>query len=76
MTILWPIDPVSGHPLSIESTAAAVWLKPSRDPSDLDIETSLGINVVDPSYPVGAVRRYGAMPDPRMAPSDENNIQL
>ncbi len=33
MTILWPIDPVSGHPLSIEIASTAVWVKAQQPPS-------------------------------------------
>ncbi len=70
MTILWPIDPVSGHPLSIEATSAAVWVRSSVDPNDFDLERKLGIEVVHSGYPVGDVRRYGALPDLKQTDTD------
>ncbi len=38
MTILWPIDPVSGHPLSIETASTAVWVKAGQPPKLSDAQ--------------------------------------
>ncbi len=62
MTVLWPINPATGEPLSIEDAMAAVWVRVSRQPKP---------DVLYGRSPDAETSRFWGL-----APSVENSTQL